>query len=468
MQEGMDDTIRKLSELQLAQGENDDAVNAQIDTLVLDQEKRFNEIIDSILAAGGQKVDDALYELESSLHEGNQNSTPAYTLSMIEKATASATEFATVFNLFLSRDKGGEHVEVIKTANNFAQAIADVLSNTKGLERAAPDDAAVDGLMRAGKQPGEAALRFFTALQSYRLSSQQPAARKEVVIRNNMETRSALQKLSTTVEQLAPKQTNGLAKSNGDLGDLVESEMQAAARAIEAATERLQNIMSRPKDSRRSAVDLQIHEALLASAMQITSAIGRLIKAATDSQHEIVAAGRGSSTAQAFYKRNNRWTEGLISAAKAVASATTLLIETADGVINETKSLEQLIVASNEVAASTAQLVQASRVKAELMSSTQDKLELAAKAVTEACRALVRQVKAITAQQLQQDDPDPNAMGAHEVKIKEMEVQVEVLTLEKELADARRRLGIFRRSMYHAEDVSTGAVLPRWASRHLN
>nr|CRX78959.1 hypothetical protein ls5930a1_00023 [Leucosporidium scottii] len=451
MQEGMDDTIRRLSELQTSQGENDEAVNAQIDTLVLDQEKKFNEIIDSILAAGGQKVDDALYELESPMHDGNQNSTPEYTLSMIEKATTSATEFATVFNLFLSRDRGGEHVEVIKTANNFAQSIAEVLSNTKGLERIAPDDAAIDSLMKSGKMPGEAALKFFTALQSYRLSSSAPAARKEVVIRNNMETRGALQKLSSTVESLVPKHTS-LAKTNGDIGDLVESEMQAAARAIEAATSRLQDIMSRPKDGRRSAIDLQVHDAILSSALAITNAIARLIKAATDSQQEIVAQGKGSSTSQAFYKRNNRWTEGLISAAKAVASATTTLIETADGVINETKSLEHLIAASNEVASATAQLVQASRVKAELMSGTQEKLEMAAKAVTEACKALVRQVKAITAKQMEDDGLDPNAMGAHEVKIREMEVQVEVLTLEKELADARRRLGIFRRSMYHAED----------------
>ncbi|KAK4057914.1 sla2 Src-like adaptor 2 [Microbotryomycetes sp. JL221] len=451
MQEGMDETIRKLKEVQLAQGENDEAVNAQIDTLVLDQAKKFNEIIDSILQAGSQKVDDALYELESQLHDGNQNSTPEFTLSMIEKATASATEFATVFNLYLSRDKGGEHVEVIKTANNFAQSIAEVLSNTKGLQRLAPSDDSIDKLIQSGKQPGEAAMKFFTQLQSYRLQSAQPAARKEVVIRNNMDTRSALQRLSTTVEALAPK-ANQVKANGGDIGDLVESEMQAAARAIEAATARLQEIMGRPKDSRRNAVELQVHDAILASAMAITNAIGRLIKAATDSQHEIVAAGKGSSTAQAFYKRNNRWTEGLISAAKAVASATTMLIETADGVINETKTLEHLIAASNEVAASTAQLVQASRVKAELMSQTQEKLELAAKAVTEACKALVKQVKAITEKQMALDDVDPNSMGAHEVKIKEMEVQVEVLTLEKQLADARRRLGIFRRSMYHAED----------------
>ncbi|GAA5961534.1 hypothetical protein JCM21900_006318 [Sporobolomyces salmonicolor] len=459
MQEGMDDTIRQLSELQVTQGATDEAVNAQIDNLVLDQEKKFNEIIDSILQACAHKVDDALYELESPMHDGNLNSTPEYTLSMIEKATTSATEFAMVFNLFLSRDKGGEHVEVIKTANNFAQAIAEVLVNAKGLARFAPDDAAIDALTQSGKIPGTAALKFFTAVQSYRLQSSAPEARKEVVIRQNMETRNALQKLTSTVEALKPKQGTSLAKANGDIGDLVESEMQAAARAIEAATERLQAIMARPKDSTKSATDLQVHDAILASALAITSAIGRLIKAATDSQQEIVAQGKGSSTSQAFYKRNNRWTEGLISAAKAVARATTFLIETADGVISGSNTLEQLIVASNEVASATAQLVQASRVKSELMSRTQEHLELAAKAVTDACRALVRQVKAITEEQMKrQDDFDPDAMGAHEFKLREMECQVEIVTLEKTLADARRRLGIFRRSAYHASEEEGGTV----------
>ncbi|GAA6046371.1 hypothetical protein JCM3770_004887 [Rhodotorula araucariae] len=454
MQEGMDDTIRQLSELQVTQGVADEAVNAQIDNLVLDQEKKFNDIIDSILQACAHKVDDALYELESPMHDGNQNSTPEYTLSMIEKATTTATEFAMVFDLFLSRDKGGEHVEVIKTANNFAQALAEVLSNTKGLSRLARDDAAIDALTQAGKVPGSAAVRFFNAVQSYRLQGAQPDARKDIVIRNNMEVRSALQKLATAVEGLKPKAgANNLAKASGDLNDLVESEMQAAARAIEAATERLQALMARPKDARQSATDLQVHDAILASALAITNAIGRLIKAATDSQHEIVAQGKGSSSSTAFYKRNHRWTEGLISAAKAVARATTFLIETADGVISGTKTLEQLIVASNEVASATAQLVQASRVKSELMSQTQEHLERAAKAVTDACRALVRQVKAITEEQLRRDDDfDPDAMNAHEFKLREMEVQVEIVTLEKNLSDARRRLGAYRRSHYHAEE----------------
>ena len=100
---------------------------------------------------------------------------------------------------------------------------------------------------------------------------------------------------------------------------------------------------------------------------------------------------------QQFYKRDNRWTEGLISAAKAVAFATNLLIESADGVLSGTHSLEQLIVASNEVAAASAQLVAGSHIMANLMSKTQERLELAAKTVTEACKAFVRQVKAVSA-----------------------------------------------------------------------
>ena len=78
------------------------------------------------------------------------------------------------------------------------------------------------------------------------------------------------------------------------------------------------------------------------------------------------------------------------------------------------------------LAAATAQLVQASRVKSSLMSKTQEKLEIAAKAVTDACRALVKQVKAITAKQMlgKEDGLDYSTMPNQEFKIREMEAQV--------------------------------------------
>lgn len=373
---------------------------------------------------------------------------------MIEKATNSATEFALIYNLYLSGEVGGEHVDVIKAANDFGQALADVLINTKGITRLASDDDAVDKIINIAKSAGDVGIRFFENLQSYKLDLLQPTQRADVPIRSNIQTKDALAKLSAIVEGLVAKgsSSGALARASGDLGDLVEQEMLSAAKAIEAATDRLQQLMSRPRD-RFSAMDLQVHDSILQAAMAITNAIGRLIKAATDSQQEIVAKGRGSSSMQQFYKRNNRWTEGLISAAKSVAFATNLLIESADGVLSGTHSLEQLIVASNEVAAATAQLVAASRVKADLMSNTQVRLEAAAKAVTEACKALVRQVKAISARQSEEEQVDYKNMAVLEFKRREMEQQVEILKLEKDLGAARHRLGAMRRAGYHTDET---------------
>jgi len=373
---------------------------------------------------------------------------------MIEKAINNATDFATIYNLHLGGGQGGDHVAVIKSANEFAQSLSDVLINTKGITRLASDDDAVDKIINTAKAAGDVGLRFFDNLQTYRLDLLQPAQRKDVPTRHNSQARMALTGLAEMLDALIAKKGGSLTRTNGDIGDIVEQEMNSAATAIEAATERLRELMNRPRDSTRfSAVDFQVHESILSSAMAITNAIARLIKAATESQQEIVAQGKGSSTVQQFYKRNNRWTEGLISAAKSVAFATNLLIESADGVLSGTHSLEQLIVASNEVAAATAQLVAASRVKANLMSKTQERLEAAAKAVTEACRALVRQVKAVSAREIEDEEIDYKNMAVLEFKKREMEQQVEILKLERELGHARHRLGAMRRAGYHSEET---------------
>lgn len=368
---------------------------------------------------------------------------------MIEKAQGNAGDFITVFCSFLANEPGGDHVDVIKTGSEFAQSLADVLINTKSLSRLLESDDALDTLVAAAKSAGDAGLRAFLNFQSFK------APRQETALRCNLDIRSTLTSLSDSLDRLVPKgKAADLVKAAGDVGDIVEQQMLGAAKAIEAATQRIQELMTRPREpSRYSALDIQVHDSILSAALAITQAIARLIQASRESQQEIVAQGRGTSTAQQFYKKNNRWTEGLLSAAKAVAFATNLLIESADGVLSGTHSPEQLIVASNEVTAATAQLVAASRVKASLMSKTQDRLELAAKAVTEACKALVKQVKAIANKEAQQDNIDYAAMPALDFKRTEMEQQVDILRLEKELGAARHRLGAMRRAGYHTEDT---------------
>ncbi|KAF6810268.1 cytoskeleton assembly control protein, partial [Colletotrichum sojae] len=122
------------------------------------------------------------------------------------------------------------------------------------------------------------------------------------------------------------------------------------------------------------------------------------------------------------------------------------------GVLSNRNSPEQLIVASNDVAASTAQLVAASRVKAGFMSKSQENLEQASKAVGAACRALVRQVQSIIKDRNEEEEAvDYSKLGAHEFKVREMEQQVEILQLENALSAARHRLGEMRKISYQEE-----------------
>lgn len=423
VQAGMDQTILELNALRQLHETNDQVIDGQLDSVVLDSIRKINDIIDSVLQSGVARVDESVYELESSMIAGNQNASGAYVLSQIEKAAQNAMEFSTAFREFIADGHNHNHAEIIRTVNLFSGSISDVLSNTKGLTRFASDDKKADQLINGARKSAQSTIKFFRDLQSFRLTGLDDHQKQDVIIHNNGDVQLTLQNLSKLADAFAPK--SKITNQSGDLGDLVDREMTNAANAIDAAAERLNKLLNKPRDA-YTTYELKVHDAILNAAIAITNAIAQLIKAATDSQQEIVREGKGSSSRAAFYKKHNRWTEGLISAAKAVATSTNTLIETADGVISGRNSPEQLIVASNDVAASTAQLVAASRVKASLMSKTQERLETASKAVTQACRSLVRQVQDMIAQRNKDDSDqvDYAALTNHELKTREMEQQV--------------------------------------------
>ncbi|KAK9478446.1 ANTH domain-containing protein [Lipomyces japonicus] len=457
---GLDEALLKLNELTLNQKDSDAAIDGQIDGILLEHLGKLSSIIDAVLKSSAQRIQDAVFELDSPMQAGNQNSSPSYLLSMIEKGATAATDFATAFNNFIADGPNGDHSEVIQTSAVFSSAIADILINAKGLTRLAPDEKRADTIISIARDSAITSEKFFTNLLSDKLVPLSVDQRTDRVISNNMDVQRSLIRLSKLAETFAPQ--NNINGANGignvDIGELVEREMNNAAESVAKAAARLNQLLLKPKNPDLSSFDLKIHEAILAAAVAVTNAVAVLIKAATDSQNEIVAEGRGSSTKTAFYKKHNRWTEGLISAAKAVATSTNVLIETADGVINGNNSLEQLIVASNEVAASTAQLVAASRVKASFMSKTQDRLENASKAVNGACRTLVSKVQAILQERgWGADDEfgekvDYSKLSAHEFKRREMEQQVEILKLENDLSSARKRLGEIRKVSYRQDE----------------
>ena len=126
-----------------------------------------------------------------------------------------------------------------------------------------------------------------------------------------------------------------------------------------------------------------------------------------------------------------------------------MLIKSADGVLKDENSLEQVLVTCNEVAASTAQLVAASRVKSHLMSKALEKLELSSSTVNGACKALVSKVQHyINKNAGAKDSLDLSKLTSYEGKTLEMEEQVQILKLENSLSQARKRLTEIRKYGY--------------------
>jgi len=191
-----------------------------------------------------------------------------------------------------------------------------------------------------------------------------------------------------------------------------------------------------------------IADAILAATMAITNAASNLVKNATLTQKELVEKGK-ASTATDFYNKNRTWSEGLISAAKAVAMATAELVNQANKAAQGQVQEEGLVAASKAVSAATTQLVVASRVRSDPDSITHKNLEEAAGAVSSATQALVAAAKALSQREVEPEPLyNPSAAGSAGGKIKEMEQNMLILRLEKDLENARAKLSRMHQAQY--------------------
>ncbi|NWI36963.1 HIP1R protein, partial [Picathartes gymnocephalus] len=248
-------------------------------------------------------------------------------------------------------------------------------------------------------------------------------------------------------QELRPK---SLDIKQEELGDMVEKEMASTSEAIEDAVRRIEEMMSQARNE-SSGVKLEVNERTpsnLKTCFPSFQAIRLLVTTSTNLQKEIVESGRGAATTQEFYAKNSRWTEGLISASKAVGWGATQLVESADRVVLHTGKYEELIVCSHEIAASTAQLVAASKVKAEKSSRNLARLQECSRNVNEMAANVVASTKSGQEQIEEKDTMDFSGMSLIKLKKEEMETQVKVLELEKRLESERVRLGELRKQHY--------------------
>ncbi|KHJ46820.1 metallohydrolase, glycoprotease/Kae1 family [Trichuris suis] len=200
-----------------------------------------------------------------------------------------------------------------------------------------------------------------------------------------------------------------------------------------------------------TGVRLEVHEKILESCTSLIQEVMRLVACAKKLQNEIVQQQRGVSSAKDFYKRNHEWTEGLLSAAKAVGLHANLLVDAADKVVCQKGKLEELMAASKLVAAGTVQLVVASRVKADRNSDLLSELSQRSKTVSSCVAAVLESVKA-GKESLEEEELDFSNLSLHQTKRLEMEKQIRVLELESLLDKERKSLGALRKHHYQLGD----------------
>ncbi|CAJ0931108.1 unnamed protein product, partial [Mesorhabditis belari] len=265
---------------------------------------------------------------------------------------------------------------------------------------------------------------------------------------NFFELKSLIDKLLGAITNL-PVQ-NDVDKEK--VGSEVDLEMRRMDEAIRLAVEKIEEIQRRARQS-SDGIRLEVNEAILGCCQQLMNAIMILVSRSRELQEEIVAAGRGGASPAEFYKRNHQWTEGLLSAAKAVGVAARVLVTAADEAVAGTGKFESLIVAAQEIAASTAQLFVSSRVKADRDSNRLSALSVASRNVNQSTAQVVASVKNAQATLNDKDVLDFSHLSLHEAKKEEMESQVKMLELEQELTRERARLAELRKAHYHMAQI---------------
>uniref|UniRef100_A0AAY4E0K4 I/LWEQ domain-containing protein n=1 Tax=Denticeps clupeoides TaxID=299321 RepID=A0AAY4E0K4_9TELE len=327
---------------------------------------------------------------------------------------------------------------LLRALTQFSHLTADTIINGSATAHMAPTDHA-DRLTENCRSCATQCLEFLKHLKSKAtLRSADPAAVRLVV-----------QKILLLGQELRPK---GMDVGKDELGDMVEKEMASTSAAIEEAVRRIDEMMNQARQD-TEGVKLEVNERILNSCTDLMKAIRMLVLASTDLQKEIVESGRGAATVREFYARNSRWTEGLISASKAVGWGATQLVDSADKVVLHMGKYEELIVCSHEIAASTAQLVAASKVKADRNSKKLTTLQQASRHVNEMTAKVVASTKSGQDQVEDKDEMDFSGMSLIKLKKEEMESQVKVLELETMLDNERLRLGELRKKHYEIAGV---------------
>ncbi|KAI6238292.1 BMA-TLN-1, isoform b [Aphelenchoides fujianensis] len=398
-----------------------------------------------------QKGQHGTYALESAIHaiafavkQYDNNELRVDKQATAEEVVRATRAVSEASKRAASTAKNALDQEQVVAAANFArQAVADMLHTTLSAAMNAETNELKFRTIHAGREVAVQVKELLARL-AYLLNRPGNAEAEHSIMLASREVYEATAALATCCDTLRTNSwPDGIPAQDPEA--VAESELQGAAHSIEAAADKLKQMKPRHVQHHpEQAVEFDVR--ILQGAQSLVGAVSALVQAASHAQRELVASGRVDAAPGQLHGNDYQWSEGLISAARAVAAAVQQVCEAANGVVQGHASEDKLISASKQVAAHTAQLLMACRVRADANSHNMRRLQTAGHAVRLATERLVNEVTEKTTA----DDErvfvisDRMVSGIAQV----MSAQEEVFRKERELQNAREKLAQINKSRY--------------------
>lgn len=329
--------------------------------------------------------------------------------------------------------------DVIVAANMGRKAISDMLIRCKAAAVNAETPEIQVKVMTAGRESAE---RFRMLLQSVLHLLHEPGPNATAALADGSKnTAHAISELVTAAESLKGVDF----EDPEDPTVIAETELLGAAKSIDVAARKLMALKPRRQKSENDDEPMHSDEIILESCKSLAPIIRTLIEAAAAAQKELVESGK-VSRCPSIMSDDGQWSEGLVSAAKFVAAATHCLVEAANSLMQGHSSEEKLISSARQVAASTAQLLVACKVKADPYSKAMKRLQVAGNACKRATDRLVKEARKST----EHEEEFTVVLKTRHVAgmAQEIEAREQVRRIEDELAKARSKLSSILRKKY--------------------
>jgi len=246
---------------------------------------------------------------------------------------------------------------------------------------------------------------------------------------------SCMNEFLESLKQLPDSSSISIDQNVAELEELIERELSSCSGNIRSAINVIQDENSRRRTNNDKNVD-ELTKAIVFSSTAITNATGKLVDMAYNSNKNR-REKRGAAAIDATFAN------GIVDATKNVSSSVSSLQSAIRNAINGNIDEEAIVSSSRSIASATSQLVSATRTKSD--SETHNLLSNAAKSVANATAELVsalhRAANIIEDNSSNQGgDDDLSQFGFTGSKAQELQQQMRILKLERELERERRRM----------------------------